>query len=62
MTTTTDIGALITSSPEIRQGRPRIAGTGVTVHRIAVWYKLGVEHQDIVERVSAEASGHRRRR
>lgn len=51
MITTTDIGALITSSPEIRQGRPRIAGTGVTVHRIAVWYKLGHSPEEIARRI-----------
>ena len=30
-----DIGTLIERSPEIRKGRPCIAGTGVTVRRIA---------------------------
>lgn len=45
----TDLGALITSSPEIRGGRPRIAGTGVTVRRIAVWYKLGHTPEEIAE-------------
>ena len=42
MDTTTDIGTLIVRSPDIRGGRPRIAGTGVTVRRIASWYKLGL--------------------
>ena len=51
MTIMTDIGTLITSSPEIRQGRPRIAGTGVTVHRIAVWYKLGHSPEEIARRI-----------
>ena len=51
MTTMTDIGTLITSSPEIRQGRPRIAGTGVTVHRIAMWYKLGYNPEEIVRQI-----------
>jgi hypothetical protein len=36
-----DIGSLIVSTPEIQQGRPCIAGVGITVHRIAIWYKLG---------------------
>jgi len=37
----------ITRSPEIRGGRPRIAGTGVTVRRIAVWYKSGLSPEEI---------------
>ena len=45
----TDIGTLITSSPEIRGGRPRIAGTGVTVQTIATRYKLGMTAEDIAE-------------
>lgn len=43
-----DIGTLIVSSPEIRHGRPRIAGTGITVHRIAIMYKLGYSPEEIV--------------
>jgi uncharacterized protein (DUF433 family) len=38
---------MITSSPEIRGGRPRVAGTGVTVMRIAGWYKLGFTPEEI---------------
>ena len=38
--TITDIGTLITHSPEVRDGRPCIAGTGVTVQRIV---QVGVE-------------------
>ncbi len=38
----TDMGTLITRSPEIRGGRPRIAGTAVTVRRIVGWYKLAL--------------------
>ena len=29
-----DIGALIVRTPEMRGGRPRMAGTGITVRRI----------------------------
>jgi uncharacterized protein (DUF433 family) len=36
-----DIGSLISRRPEIQGGRPCIAGTGVSVRRIAVWHKLG---------------------
>lgn len=43
-----EIGTLLVSSPEIRHGRPRIAGTGITVHRIAIMYKLGYSPEEIV--------------
>lgn len=46
----TNIGSLIVSTPEIRYGRPCIAGTGITVHRIAVWYKLGHSPEEIARR------------
>src|SRR5262245_2192728 len=51
MSTPTDIGALITRSPEIRGGRPRIAGTGVTVMRIASWYRLGLTPEEIADQI-----------
>jgi uncharacterized protein (DUF433 family) len=47
-TQTIDIGTLITSTPDIRGGKPRITGTGVTVHRIVGWYKLGLTPEEIV--------------
>jgi uncharacterized protein (DUF433 family) len=43
-----DIGSLIVSTPDMKHGRPRIAGTGITVHRIAIWYKLGHSPEEIV--------------
>jgi|SRR5882672_7017763 len=46
-----DIGTIITSSPEIRGGRPRVAGTGITVMRIAGWYKLGMTPEEIARRI-----------
>jgi uncharacterized protein (DUF433 family) len=46
-----DIGALITRSPEVRGGRPRIAGTGVTVGRVVTWYQLGLDPEEIAERI-----------
>ena len=48
---TVDIGTLITRSPEIRAGRPRIAGTGVTVERVVGWYKLGLGPEEIASRI-----------
>lgn len=49
MATAVDIGSLIESSPDIRGGRPRIAGTGVTVLRIAGWYKRGYSPEEIAD-------------
>ena len=51
MTTATDIGTLITQTAGICGGRPRIAGTGVAVHRIVGWYKLGWSPEDIADRI-----------
>ena len=48
MAKVTDIGTLIVQTPEMRGGRPRIAGTGVTVRRIVGWYKLGLTAEEIV--------------
>jgi len=49
MQTSIDIGTFIVSSPEIRGGKPRIAGTGVTVQRVVGWYKLGLTPEDIAD-------------
>jgi uncharacterized protein (DUF433 family) len=46
-----EIGTLIARSPEIRGGRPTIAGTGVTVRRIVSWYKLGLTPEEILNRM-----------
>ena len=51
MRTTVDIGSLIESSPEIRKGRPCIAGTGVTVRRIVGWYDLGLAPEEIAAKM-----------
>jgi uncharacterized protein (DUF433 family) len=42
-----EIGSLITRSPEIKGGSPRIAGTGVTVKRIAGWHRQGMAPEQI---------------
>jgi uncharacterized protein (DUF433 family) len=52
MSTPTDIGTLIVRSPDIRGGRPRVAGTGVTVRRIASWYRQGLTAEEIADRIS----------
>ena len=49
MATITDIGTLITQSPGICGGRPRVAGTGVSVLRIAGWYKMGRSPEEIAD-------------
>ena len=51
MTTVTDIGLLIVRSDDIRGGRPRVAGTGVTVRRIVGWYKQGLTPEEIITEV-----------
>ena len=47
MAIVTDIGSLIARSDDVRGGRPRIAGTGVTVQRIVGWYKQGLTPEEI---------------
>ena len=46
-----DIGDLITYAPGIHGGRPHIAGTAVTVRRIAMWYRLGSTPEEIVQEI-----------
>jgi uncharacterized protein (DUF433 family) len=46
-----DVGALIERSPEIRNGRPCIAGTGVTVRRIAGWSNSGLSPEEIAAEI-----------
>jgi uncharacterized protein (DUF433 family) len=58
MTTTTDIGSMIVRSEDVRGGRPRVAGTGVTVRRIVGWYKLGLTPEEIVDRVGHLSLAH----
>jgi len=47
MASVTEIGSLIDRDPKIRGGRPKIAGTGLTVSRIAAWYKMGMTPDEI---------------
>jgi len=48
MASVIEIGTLIDRDPAIRGGRPKIAGTGLTVSRIAAWYRLGMTPEEIV--------------
>jgi uncharacterized protein (DUF433 family) len=47
MGSVTEIGSLISRRPEIRGGRPCIAGTGVSVRRIAQWHNMGYSPGEI---------------
>ena len=47
MTGVVDIGSMIERSPRIRGGRPCIAGTGVSVRRIAQWHNFGLTPEEI---------------
>lgn len=51
MIETINIGLLIDRSPNIHDNRPKIAGTGVTVRRIAGWYRLGWTPEEIVRKL-----------
>lgn len=51
MSSSIDIGTLIVRSPEVRGGRPCIAGPGVTVRRVVVWYKLGLSPEEIANQI-----------
>ena len=44
-----EIGSLIIRTAEFREGKPHIAGTGITVHRIVVWYKQGLTPEQIAD-------------
>ncbi|HMC58656.1 MAG TPA: DUF433 domain-containing protein [Candidatus Solibacter sp.] len=46
----TGIGGLISRHPDIRGGRPCIAGTGVSVRRIAQWHNMGAIPEEIVRK------------
>jgi uncharacterized protein (DUF433 family) len=46
-----DIGSLNVLSPDVRGGRARIAGTGVTVRRVVEWYKLAYSPEEIAHEI-----------
>jgi uncharacterized protein (DUF433 family) len=52
MSTATDIGTLVTRSPDIGNGRLIITGTGTSVRRVVVLYKQGASAEEIVRRMS----------
>jgi uncharacterized protein (DUF433 family) len=50
MATSVAIGSLISRRPAMRGGRPCVAGTGVSVRRIAVLHNMGTTPADIVRK------------
>jgi uncharacterized protein (DUF433 family) len=48
------LDGLIIRDPKLRGGRPVLAGTGVTVRTIAGHYKLGLNAEQISDRMSLE--------
>jgi uncharacterized protein (DUF433 family) len=51
MATITEIGSLISRQPGLRGGRPCVAGTGVSVRRIAQWHNMGLIPEEIVRKI-----------
>ncbi|TMP98824.1 MAG: DUF433 domain-containing protein [Verrucomicrobia bacterium] len=47
-----DIGSIIVRTPDVRGGKPHIAGIGMTVHRIVRWYKQGHNPEQIADEYS----------
>jgi uncharacterized protein (DUF433 family) len=51
MATVVDIGTLITRTPGVCGGRPRIEGTRISVRHIVNWYKLGLSPEEILSHI-----------
>ena len=43
----TELGQMITRSPDVLAGKPHIKGHRVAVHRVAGWWKKGVTVEEI---------------
>jgi uncharacterized protein (DUF433 family) len=52
MAAVTEIGTLISTQAGLRGGRPCIAGTGVSVRRIAQWHNMGLIPEEIARKIS----------
>ena len=50
MPTITEMVSLLSRSPEIRGDRPGVAGTGVSVRRIARWHAMGLIPEEIARK------------
>jgi uncharacterized protein (DUF433 family) len=47
-----EIGSIIVRAPDVPGGKPHIAGTGITVHRIVRCYKQGHRPEQIADEYS----------
>ena len=45
-----NLDSLLAQRPDVRHGRPCVAGTGITVHRVAILYKLGHSPEEIARK------------
>ena len=57
MLATPSIADLIISNPQLRGGRPIIAGTGVTVRTIIGYYKLGYTPEETAFEMEVALAG-----
>jgi uncharacterized protein (DUF433 family) len=57
MSTSQTLEGLIITDPNLRGGRPIIAGTGVTVRTIVGHYKLGLTPEEIADDMALELAG-----
>ena len=54
MVVTQSLEGLITRDPQLRGGRPIIAGTGVTVRTIVGYYKLGLTPEETADQMDVD--------
>ena len=57
MATAQTLEGLVICDPELRGGRPIIAGTGVTVRTVVGYYKLGMTPEEIGDEMGIALSG-----
>ena len=57
MATVQTLEGLVIRNPELRDGRPIIAGTGVTVRTIVGYYKLGTTPEQTADEMGIPLSG-----
>ena len=49
----TELGDMIVRSPDTLNGKPRISGHRIGVHRVAGWWKMGLSIEEVGQRLSA---------